>query len=111
MAIEQRITSALTNRDIKSDALAELIVETEAAIAAAEKAAEAARARALDPLQSPDADAAHAAMQSAEFAVRRLHTMLPRLQQRHRLVASAEEYAAWAATFEALKPMLPPPPS
>jgi hypothetical protein len=104
MAIEQRITAALTSQDIKSDALAELIVETEAAIAAAEKAAEAERSRALDPLQSPDADAAHAAMLSAEFAVQRLHTMLPRLQQRHRQVAGAEEYAAWAATFDALKP-------
>ena len=111
MTFEERISAALTNRDIKADTLAGLITETEAAIAAAEQAAEAERAKALDPLQSPDADAAHAAMQSAEFAVRRLHTMLPRLQQRHRLVASAEEYAAWAATFEALKPMLPPPPS
>ena len=72
MTTEQRIIAALTNRDIKSDALASLIVDTEAAIAAAEKTAEAERAKALDPLQSPDADAAHAAMQSAEFAVRRL---------------------------------------
>ena len=90
---QQRITAALTARDLRSDALAELIVETEAAIAAAEKAAEAERAKSLNLLQSPDADAAHAAMQSAEFAVERLRSVLPKLQRRHVPVASAEEYA------------------
>ena len=43
-------------------------------------------------------------MQSAEFAVQRLRTMLPRLQKRYQQVADAEEYAAWATTFDRLKP-------
>ena len=102
MTIEQRITAALTNRDIKSDALAELIVETESAIAAAEKAAEAERAKALDPLQSPDAAAARRDG-GAQFAVQRLRTMLPRLQ-RYPQVGAQENYDAWAATFDPLLP-------
>jgi hypothetical protein len=104
MTIEQRITAALNNRAAKSDALAELIVETEAAIAAAEKGAEAERAKALDPMRSPDPAQARQAMEDAEFAVQRLRSVLPRLQQRHQQVAGAELYAEWGQQFDALIP-------
>src|SRR6476660_1889563 len=104
MAIEQRITTALGNRAIKADALAELIVETEAAIAAAEQAAEAERAKALDPLQSPDPAQARRAMEDAEFAAQRLQSVLPRLRQRYSAVAAQETYNAWTTTFDPLVP-------
>jgi hypothetical protein len=102
--IEQQITAALNDEAIGSEKLGKLITDTEIAIAAAEKAAEAERAKALDPMLSPDPAQARQAMENAEFAVQRLRTLLPRLQQRHRQVAGAEEYAAWAVTFDALKP-------
>ena len=103
MNLEQRIGKALTGT-VTSAELSALVADTEFAIEAAEKAANAERAKALDPLQSPDADAAHAAMQSAEFAVQRLRTVLPRLQSGIAQVAEAEEYTAWATTFDPFVP-------
>jgi hypothetical protein len=107
---EKQITAALANRDITSDALASLIVDTEAAIAAAEQAAEHARARALDPALSPDPAQARQAMEDAAFAADRLRTLLPKLRAKHRQVAARETYAEWAQQFDALKPSMPLPP-
>ena len=104
MTTEKQISAALTNRDIRSDALAALIVDTEAAIAQAEQAAEAERAKSLDPLRSPDPAVARQAMEDAAFAADRLRTMLPKLQAKYRVVAARETYAEWASTFEALVP-------
>lgn len=104
MTIEQRITAALRNQTITAVALAELIVDTSAAIEAAELAAETARKRALDPTRSPDPAQARQAMEDAEFAVQRLRSMRPRLQQRYERVADHEEYQSWAAQFDPLVP-------
>ena len=109
MNLEQRIGKALTGT-VTSAELSALVADTEFAIEAAEKAANAERAKALDPLQSPDADAAHAAMRSAEFAVQRLRSVLPRLQQRYRAIEAQETYKAWATTFDPLVPKHGPPP-
>ena len=50
--LEQQIASALSS-DTTSDVIALLITEVETAIIAADKAAEAEREKALDPLASP----------------------------------------------------------
>jgi hypothetical protein len=79
--LEQQIASALSS-DTTSDVIAHLITEVETAIIAADKAAEAERDKALDPLASPDPVKARAAMEDATFTRDRLRTVLPRLQQR-----------------------------
>lgn len=93
-ALEKQIATALTS-DITASDLATLVTETEAAINEAEEVAKAERVKALDPLASPDAVRARAAMENAAFTRDRLRTVLPRLQQRHREVAAAEELARW----------------
>jgi hypothetical protein len=101
-ALEQRITSAFSER-ISSSEIAKLIAETEEAITAAEADAEDARVKAFDPIVSPDAAKARAAMEDAAFSRDRLRTVLPRL---HKLLkeVEAEEYAArWETEYEKVK--------
>ena len=98
-AIERRIASALSS-DVTSADIAALIGETEVAITSA---AEAERAEALDPIVSPDAAKAHAAMTDAAFMRERLRSVLPRLQQRHQELAAAEYLSQWKGDFEVLK--------
>jgi hypothetical protein len=99
-SLEQRIATVLAADDIKSSDLAALIVETEAAAAAADEVATKTREQALDPLISPDATKARAAMEAAAFTRDRLRTVLPRLQQRFSEVRAAEEYARWVVDYE-----------
>jgi hypothetical protein len=99
-SLESCIASSLVSDDIKSSDLAKLITETEGAIAAADKAAEEERERALDPIASRDATKARETMQAAEFTRDRLKTVLPRLQKRHNELQELEYYAAWKADFE-----------
>jgi len=91
--LERRIAAALKSDEIASADLADLIEETEAAATAADAAAEAEHAKALDLLASPDAAKARAAMERAAFTRDRLRTVLPRLQQRL-LEVQEQEYAA-----------------
>jgi hypothetical protein len=100
---EQRISAALSNRDITSDALAALVVDTQAALAAAELAAKAARTRALDQLTA-DAETVLAVQRKAELTCDRLKAALPKLQRRQQQAADAEEYRAWATVFDQLLP-------
>jgi hypothetical protein len=102
VALEKRITSALVDA-IASAAIAELIAETESAIAIADEAAEQARTKALDPLLSPDATKARAAMEDAAFIRDRLRTVLPRLQARFRQVSLQERYDAWVIDYDNIK--------
>ena len=46
----------------------------------------------------------HEQISKAGLYWQRLRTILPRLQKRYHQVADAEEYAAWATTFDRLKP-------
>src|SRR5262249_44056888 len=101
-SLEQRLASALAS-EINSSGLAELISETEAAITQADEVAREERAKALDPVLSPDATAARAAMQTAEFTCERLRTVLPRLQKRLDEVFAEEELARWLPRQQALK--------
>lgn len=103
--LEKRIVAALSD-EISSKNLAALIAETGTAIAAAEEAAEAERTKALDPIASPNAIKAKAAMERAAFARDRLHTLLPRLRTQHHHVAARERAAAWSADYEQVKAKL-----
>jgi hypothetical protein len=101
--LEQRIGSALADDSITSTALVELITEVETAIVVADKAAEEEREKALDPLTSPDAAKARAAMEGAAFTRDRLRTVLPRLQQRFSEVEAHERYERWVVGYEKVK--------
>ena len=101
--LEQRIASALSE-EIASTDVATLISETEAAIVAADTAAEAERQKALDPVLSPDPAAARAAMEQASFARDRLRTVLPKLQRRLQQLEAAEYAAGWVLDFTRAPP-------
>ena len=68
--------------------------------------AEAERTKALDPALSPDAKSAREAMVAAEFDRDRLHTLLPRLQERLQQVEAAEAHARWLAGYERVSTMV-----
>jgi hypothetical protein len=97
--LEERIATALSE-DIASADVEALIAETDAAIAAADVAAEAERVKALDPIASPDAAKARTAMEDAAFTRERLRTVLPRLQARLKQVVAAEYAAKWEPDFK-----------
>lgn len=78
-SLEQKIASALSSTDISATDVAELLRETATAMASADETAEQERAKALDPLLSPDPKAALAALQEVEFGRDRLRTLFPRL--------------------------------
>jgi hypothetical protein len=101
--LEQKVAAALSAADVKSSDLADLIAETESAIATADKTAEEERAKALDPALSPDPKAAREAMQDAEFSRDRLKTLLPRLQARHKQLQAKEYEARWYAELEGVE--------
>ncbi len=85
------------------DQLLTLIADTEAGIAAADAAAEAARQAFLDPIQTPDVNARRARVEAVEFTADRLRSLLPRLQDRYRDLAAADARAEWQVRFEALQ--------
>jgi hypothetical protein len=97
--LEQRIATALSS-ETTSDVVAILIAEVETAIVAADKAAQMEREKALDPLASPDAAKARAAMEDAGFTRDRLRNVLPRLQARLTELQAAEYAARWEPDFE-----------
>jgi hypothetical protein len=97
--LEKRIASALVD-NITSTVLSALIAETEAAIT---QAAEAERAKALDPIVSPDPVKAYAAMDDAAFTRERLRNVLTRLQARYQEIAALEYLTKWKADYEVLK--------
>ena len=100
LALEQRIADALAG-DIAADQLAELIADTRTAIGQASAAAEAARARAYDPaIVDPTA---RRSMEAADHLARRLRLALPRLETAALRQRNAQEYATWAAEFDAIK--------
>jgi hypothetical protein len=100
--LEQRITSAFSER-VASSEVAKLIAETEESITAADATAEHARVKALDPISSPDPVKARAAMEEAAFSRDRLRTVLPRLQKLLKQVEAEEYAAAWQIEYEKVK--------
>jgi hypothetical protein len=100
--LEERIAAALGD-DTNAADLPALIAETEEAIVVATENAELEREKALDPIASPDATAARAAMEDAQFRLGRLRTLLPRLQRRHDEAQQNEYLEKWYADYIAIE--------
>ena len=73
---------------------------TERALFAAEAAAVKTRKRALDPIAMPDAKAARTSVETAEFTIDRLNSLLPPIERKHRDVAATEYAAQWEVKSE-----------
>jgi hypothetical protein len=101
LSLEQRIAVALSD-SIKSDAVAALIQEVEAAAQAADENATRAREEALDPAVVVDTAKVGAAVATAELARDRLRAALPRLRTRYTEVREQEDIAAWKLAAEKL---------
>src|SRR6478735_3138725 len=93
--LERRIAAALSNEEIASHALSELLEATNAAIVEAERTVEEERERALDPALSPGLATARNSMEDAVFAAQRLRTLEPRLQKCFAHARYVEACARW----------------
>jgi hypothetical protein len=101
LSLEQRIAVALSD-SIKSDAVAALAQEVEAAAQAAAEDASKAREQALDPGIVVDTAKVGAAVVTAELTRDRLQAALPRLRARYTEVREQEDIAAWKADADEL---------
>jgi hypothetical protein len=101
--LEQRIAAALGDNEVMSTTVADLITETQTAIAAAEAAVTKAKKDALDTSRLPDPIAARDAIASAEFKRDWLKSALPKLQRRQQQLEAQGEYDDWRASFDAVK--------
>lgn len=101
--LEQRIVAALSDDSLSACALADLIGTTESAITAADAAAEAARVAFFDPIQTPDIHTARDAMEATQHVAARLGALLPRLKDKWRERANAEERAKWKVRYDVLE--------
>ena len=99
LSLEQRIAVALSD-SIKSDAVAALIQEVEAAAQAADENATRAREEALDPAVVVDTLKVGTAVASATLTRDRLQAALSRLQQQLNQAREREYTAAWRVDFE-----------
>lgn len=101
--LKQAIANALTNPDVASAELDELINQAEEATAEAAATAEAERQKALDPIASPDAAKAEQSVWAAEIRRDRWRSSLTRLWGRLHEVERAESGARWEADYNAVK--------
>ncbi len=98
LTLDERISTALAEPIALND-ITNLIGDVEVALAAAEEDAAATKKAALDPLEYryQDANAAHGAIDVANFAVERLRTAQSRLAQRYGEVEAREALDQWTA--------------
>jgi hypothetical protein len=102
--LERRIADALTDPDVTSVAVGELVIEVEAELEKAAGDLENVRTRALDPALSPDPKAAREAIADIEFTVARLKALKPRLSEHCIRVRHAEDLRAWGKRYDELLP-------
>jgi hypothetical protein len=102
-SLEQQIAQALTNPDVASADLDELISKTEEAVADAAATAQAEREKALDPIASPDAAKAEQSVWAAELRRDRLRSSLVRLWERLNEIERVASTARWKADYDAVK--------
>jgi hypothetical protein len=103
LSLDDRIAAAFTDGQ-RSDEVAALIDEAEAAAASAREEAEQARARALDPaLSAREVAEARRQMGDATFARDRLSAAVPRQQKRRKELLAAEEDARRWVAYEQAK--------
>jgi hypothetical protein len=101
--IEERVASALANASIASAELRALIPEAASALATAEATANAERAKAFDPVASPESAKAEQSVWAAEFRRDRLRSFLSHLRQRLSEVEASERQRDWQEDYEAVK--------
>jgi hypothetical protein len=102
--LEQRAVDALTGEEkVSSEDIAALIREVEEAIAAAEDDAKEAMIAAHDPLITRNGAAALNRLQAADLRVKRLCTLLERLEAGYRQVVHHEAVEAWLPSYEAAR--------
>ena len=102
-SLEQQIAQALTDPQVASADLDELISKTDEAVAEAAATAQAEREKALDPIASPDAAKAEQSVWAAELRRDRLRSSLVRLWERLHEVERAESATRWKADYDAVK--------
>ena len=78
--LEQRIAAILTNDNASAAELSELIREAESAAQTADQDAETERTKAIDIVQSPNAEAAQRAVAEAILARERLRASLKKMR-------------------------------
>jgi hypothetical protein len=103
MSIEQKISSALTNPNIGSTDLTELIAEVAEAAAVAENSAAAEREKALDLVASPNIDEAHEAIVAAELSRDRLRAILPKLRNRLTEALATAQHERWLVDYQRIE--------
>jgi hypothetical protein len=101
LTLEQKIIMALT-ADLPSVELGELLGANDAAIIAAEQAAQAAKEYAYDPMLSRDIAEARDRMETSALLLGRLQTLRPRLLTKYRETYLKEQAAEWRATASEL---------
>ena len=75
-AIEQRIVTILNNENSSAAEIAEIVLEAESAVHAADQAVETERAKAMDVVRSPNVKTAHRAVAEAVLVRERLRALL-----------------------------------
>jgi hypothetical protein len=93
--LEQRVVTALANPNNGSEALVELIRETETAAQAADQSAAEERRLALDLVLRPNPKEAHDAVVGAEITRDRLKANLPKLRDKLAEALAAEAKERW----------------
>jgi hypothetical protein len=101
--LERRISAALTEPRTATD-LADLFEQTDLAVVAAEEFAKDEHDKALDPLASPDPQAARQQAEDAAFMANRLRTLRPRLLARLQQVTAQEALETYRAKQSELAP-------
>jgi hypothetical protein len=102
-SLEQRVLSGLNNANAGSDELAELVAETETAIANADVTATAMRLKAADVLAAPTPREAQDSLREAEAATlnhHRLNGILPQLRNHYAAAVATERQATWLGFYE-----------
>lgn len=103
--LEQTITAALSNPQIASTEIYELVAETELAIGACEQLSAQEHERARDPARAPDPGEALKFAQLAELQVARLQTQLARLRQHLEFRLDRERRDKYSAEYARLCPL------
>lgn len=98
-SLESRIAAGLNGGPVSSEQLAELIRETEQALAAAVQEIAALRETAADLVAAPDGEAAFAAVERAQISRDRLTAALPRLKAQLSAALAQERHARWLAEY------------
>lgn len=98
-SLEKKLIAALSN-DVESSTVAALLEEANAAIAETEAKV---NRVAMDPISCPDPNKARGMLEAADLDLKRLRSLLPKLEERFIQLQNDEEMAHWSAAYAATK--------